>query len=62
MRIRFSVHTAADVYERLGYFGPKRKTKSGKIINGYLKPFNGKSSDRITRATFRHPHAAPQKL
>ena len=28
------------MYERLGYFGPKRTTSTGKPINGYLTPYN----------------------
>ncbi len=35
---RYSVVDKQDVYERLGYFGEKRKTRSGKGIRGYLTP------------------------
>jgi hypothetical protein len=36
---RYSVVDKESVYRRLGFFGPKSVSKSGKIIDGYLMPY-----------------------
>jgi hypothetical protein len=36
---RYAVVDKRQVYERLGHFGEKRQTKSGKLIPGFLTPF-----------------------
>ncbi len=41
------------VYERLGHFGPKRKSKSGSIIPGYLTPFAKMPKQLCTGKMFR---------
>jgi hypothetical protein len=37
---QYSVVDKEQVFERLGHYGPKRTTKNGKIISGYLTPFD----------------------
>ena len=37
---QYAVVDKEAAYERLGHFGPKRTTNSGKVINGYLTPYN----------------------
>ena len=41
------------VYTRLGHFGEKRKTKSGKAINGYLTPYKKIPRQLCTGVEFR---------
>ncbi len=41
------------VYRRLGYFGPKKTTKSGKIIDGYLIPYNDVPLQLCSLSDFR---------
>lgn len=41
------------VYERLGHFGPKRRTKSGTSIDGYLTPYKKMPKQLCTGAEFR---------
>jgi Reverse transcriptase (RNA-dependent DNA polymerase) len=41
------------VYERLGHFGPKRKTRSGVAISGYLTPFAKMPKQLCTGKIFR---------
>jgi hypothetical protein len=36
---RYSVVDKLELYERLGHFGPNRKSASGKIVPGYLAPY-----------------------
>jgi len=36
---KYAVVDKLKVYERLGHFGPKRKTKNGTVVLGYLTPF-----------------------
>ena len=35
----YAVVDKQEVYERLGHFGPKRRTHTGTVINGYLTPY-----------------------
>jgi hypothetical protein len=50
---QYSIVNKQELYERLGYFGPKRRTKSGKIIKGYLKPFSSMPIQLCTGKEFR---------
>jgi len=50
---KYAVVDKHKVYERLGHFGPKRKTKSRKVISGYLTPFAKMPTQLCTGKTFR---------
>jgi hypothetical protein len=50
---KYSVVDKLDVYERLGYFGVKRTSKSGARIYGYLKPFRDMPTQLCNGAGFR---------
>jgi Reverse transcriptase (RNA-dependent DNA polymerase) len=50
---RYAVVEKQAVYERLGYYGPKPKSKSGKITNGYLVPYNKMPMQLCTGRNFR---------
>lgn len=41
------------VYERLGHYGPKRKSKNGKDIKGYLTPYKDVPKQLCTGRQFR---------
>jgi hypothetical protein len=50
---QYSVVDKERVYERLGHFGPKRITKNGKIIPGYLTAFEKIPKQLCTGKEFR---------
>jgi hypothetical protein len=50
---RYSVIEKQAAFERLGYFGPKRTLKSGKIVPGYLLPKTAKLRRLCTGSDFR---------
>jgi hypothetical protein len=50
---RYAVVEKQAVYERLGYYGPKPKLKSGKITNGYLVPYKKMPKQLCTGRDFR---------
>jgi hypothetical protein len=50
---RYSVVDKQAVYERLGHYGPKRKTKNGKVIRGYLTPYKDIPKQLCTGKVFR---------
>jgi hypothetical protein len=50
---RYAVVEKQAVYERLGYYGPKLKSKSGKVTNGYLVPYNKMPKQLCTGKIFR---------
>lgn len=50
---RYSFVEKEAVYERLGHYGPKRKTASGKQINGYTTPRKDVPVQLCTGAEFR---------
>ncbi|PKP67109.1 MAG: reverse transcriptase, partial [Alphaproteobacteria bacterium HGW-Alphaproteobacteria-5] len=50
-----------EVYERLGFFGDKRKTKSGKSIKGYLKSYKDMPPHLCSPSTFRSEIAGGSK-
>jgi len=50
---KYAVVDKQKVYERLGHFGPKRKTKSGTVISGYLTPFAKMPKQLCTGKLFR---------
>jgi len=50
---KYSVVDKQKVYERLGYFGPKRKTKSGVTLKGYLRAFHDMPIQLCTGSEFR---------
>jgi hypothetical protein len=50
---RYAVVEKQAVYERLGYYGLKAKSKSGKITNGYLVPYNKMPKQLCTGRDFR---------
>lgn len=58
---RYSVVDKQAVYERLGHFGPKRKTKSGKPISGYLKPYKDIPKQLCTGKEFQEKIAGTPK-
>ena len=60
---QYAVVDKEKVYERLGYFGEKRRSKSGKPIYGYLKPHNENPKHLCTGREFRTKIAGhgPQK-
>lgn len=49
----YSVVDKEAVYRRLGFFGPKSKTKSGKTIEGYLVPYVKIPKQLCTPSDFR---------
>ncbi len=50
---RYAVVNKQDVYERLGFYGPKRKSASGKTIKGYLRPYREMPIQICTGKEFR---------
>lgn len=50
---KYSYVDKQKVYERLGHFGPKRKTRSGLVISGYLTPFSKMPKQLCTGKIFR---------
>ena len=50
---QYAVVDKQAVYARLGHFGEKRKTKSGRIINGYLTPYKKIPRQLCTGVEFR---------
>lgn len=50
---RYSYVEKQAVYERLGHYGPKRQTASGKNINGYITPRGEVPVQLCTGAEFR---------
>jgi hypothetical protein len=50
---RYAVVNKRHVYERLGHFGIKRKSKSGQPIPGYLTPFAKMPTQLCTGKVFR---------
>lgn len=50
---KYAVVDKQKVYERLGFFGEKRKAKNGRPINGYLKPYNEIPSRLCTGKEFQ---------
>lgn len=50
---RYSTVDKQATFERLGYYGEKRKSKSGKPINGYLVPNNKMPRQLCTGKIFR---------
>lgn len=50
---KYAVVDKEKVYERLGHFGPKRKTKRGTVISGYLTPFAKMPKQLCTGKIFR---------
>ncbi len=59
---RYSFVDKRAVMERLGHFGPKRTTSTGKTINGYLTPFREMPTQLCTGAEFRKIIAANGSL
>jgi hypothetical protein len=50
---RYAVVEKQSVYERLGYYGAKTNSKSGKITSGYLLPYNKMPKQLCTGHIFR---------
>lgn len=50
---RYAVVDKRDVYQRLGHFGVKRKSKSGKAITGYLTPYHKMPKQLCSGKEFR---------
>lgn len=50
---KYSYVNKMEVYERLGFYGPKSKTASGKIIKGYLIPEKNIKRQICSPAEFR---------
>jgi hypothetical protein len=50
---RYAVVEKQAVYQRLGYYGAKSKSKSGKVTNGYLVPYNKMPKQLCTGREFR---------
>ena len=50
---RYSYVDRQTTYERLGHYGPKRKTKNGKDIMGYLTPYKDIPKQLCTGKEFR---------
>ena len=50
---RYSFVDKQKAYERLGHYGPKRKTRSGVVISGYLTPFSKMPKQLCTGKIFR---------
>jgi len=50
---KYAVVDKEDVYERLGHFGAKRKTRLGQPIRGYLTPYNDVPKKLCNGETFR---------
>jgi hypothetical protein len=50
---RYSIVDKQRVYERLGHFGAKRTSKTGKPINGYLTPYRDIPRQLCTGTEFR---------
>lgn len=50
---QYAVVDKKSVYERLGHFGVKRRTKAGKPINGYLTPYKDIPRQLCTGSEFR---------
>jgi hypothetical protein len=50
---RYSVVEKQAVYARLGFFGPKRTLRNGKVVDGYLLPKKSKVKQLCSGADFR---------
>ena len=50
---RYSVVEKQAVFARLGFFGPKRTTKNGTVVDGYLLPKKSKVKQLCSGADFR---------
>lgn len=59
---KYAVVEKQKVYERLGFFGPKRSTKTGKEINGYLVPYDKLPMQLCSAKNFREKIAGEGSL
>lgn len=50
---KYAVVDKQPLYERLGLYGPKRTTKSGKVLNGYLVPHSEMKRQLCSGKEFR---------
>lgn len=50
---QYAVVDKQSLYERLGHFGPKKKTATGKIIKGYLTPLKNMPTQLCNGEEFR---------
>lgn len=50
---KYRVVERVDAYQRLGFYGVKSQTKSGKAINGYLVPYADVPTQLCSPTTFR---------
>ena len=50
---KYAVVDKEKVYERLGHFGPKRTTSTGKRVNGYLTPYKKMPKQLCTGKEFQ---------
>ncbi len=51
---KYAVVDKMEVYERLGHFGSKRTTSTGKLIKGYLTPYHKMPKHLCSGNDFRH--------